>query len=580
MRWKTIVTLALPAAAALVVYLNTLGAGFVYDDHLQIEDNPWVRQLRHLPKVVSQPVWRFRSAESTNYYRPVQMFAYNLLWASAGGSPLPFHLANVTLHVAATIALALLVLRLTRDGSVAAAAALLFAVHPVNTETVAWIACLPELGYSLALLLALLLHSTTWDPACGPRRMLHTLALLAALLAMLCKETGLTVIPLIFLLELWLRPVVAARGRPMRLTDLRSAGRATLPYLTTGLVYLLLRVAVVGGIAPKSQIGRSALDALLNAPDLFFAYIKLLLLPSRLLAFHAFEPLSSATHTAFLIGLPALLLVPLLLMLLARRRPDLSFAGALVCLPLLPVLYVPAVGLNAFTEHYAYLPAAGLVWIFAATFAAIATRLTDRELGALATVFAAVVLALPLGYQSVQRNAVWRDDHALASSVIAEEPRAWPMFALLGAWYERHDRPEDALVVYERGLTHHPRNEILEVNRFALLMRLGKVDPDEAVRHFEQLAETYPLSFEAHAMIGDAHLTARRFNEAEAAYRRAIEANPRNPLLYNRLAVVYAETGQLNEAREALQQALQLDPEFELARENLRQLEQIETETE
>jgi tetratricopeptide (TPR) repeat protein len=574
MRWKTLLMLLLPAAAALVVYLNTLDAGFVHDDHLQIEDNPWVKQLRHLPTAVSNPVWRFRTVAPTNYYRPVQMALYNLLWAASGGDPLPFHLANILLHVMATTAVTLLVWRLSGNRLVASGAALLFAVHPVNTETVAWVACLPELGYSLCVLVALLLHFASWRPSWGG---LRGPALLAALLAMLFKETGLTVIPLVFLLELWVRPTSRAGGGSgsTRMAALLTAARASLPYAAVAIAYFALRFAALGGVAPKARSELTALDALLNAPVLFFDYIGTLLLPARLLAFHPFEPLPSATHPAVLIGLPALLLVPVLLVFLARRRPDLAFAGALVCLPLLPVLYVPVLGASVFAERYAYLPSAGLAWIVVAAVAAGSARLVGAGRGAALALIAAALLALPLGLRSVERNEVWHDDGTMARSVLELEPGAGVMTVVLGNWYVRQGRLDEAVAAYEKGLAFQPDYIVLRVNYVGLLMRMGRIGPDEAIAQFEQMAESNPLSFEAHAMIGDAHLAARRFDEAEAAYLRALEANPRDALLHNRLAVIYVETGRVEEARRRLLEALALDPDLKPARENLRHLDRL-----
>jgi len=569
MRPKTVLMLALPVFAALAVYSGTLGAGFVYDDHLQIEENPWVKQLRHLPTVVSAPVWRFRTAESTNYYRPLQMGLYNVLWWAGDGSALPFHLLNVLLHAASTALLALLVHRLTRNRLVATSAALLFAVHPANSEAVAWIACLPELGYSLALLLALLVHLSArgLQGAAGARR--RTVALCAAAVAILFKETGFAIIPLVFLLELWLPGEPRAGAVPR----IRAAARAGWPYAAVGIAYLALRLLVVGGVAPKAQAELGLLDALRHAPALFFGYLRLLWMPARLLAFHTLE---TPSRLAQAVGWPLLLAVPALLLLLARRRADLAVAGAIVAVPLAPVLYVPALGINAFAERYAYLPAAGAMWLAVAGFAVLAGRVSDTRRAAPATLVAALVMSIPLALQTVHRNEVWRDDETLARSVLAVEPRAWPMFALLGAWYEGQQRTEEALEVYRQGLQHHPENQLLEVNRYALLLRMGRVNPDEAVERFERMAESYPLSFEAWAMIGDAHLTARRFAEAEHAFSNAIEANPRDPLLYNRLAVVFAETGRIDEARRALATSLEISPGFELAQENLRKLDALE----
>ena len=86
---KTFLMVALPVVAAIGVYFVTVDAEFVHDDNHQILDNPWVQELRHVPKLWTHPVWAFETSQPTNYYRPVQMTLYNLLWSAFPGRPLP-----------------------------------------------------------------------------------------------------------------------------------------------------------------------------------------------------------------------------------------------------------------------------------------------------------------------------------------------------------------------------------------------------------------------------------------------------------------------------------------------------------
>ena len=97
-RWGTFscnaLAILVPALAALLLYVNTLDGEFVHDDNLQIVQNPYVHHSRYLPQLLGSSVWAFRTNQPTNYYRPIQMGLYNVLWLRFDGSPLPFHVAT------------------------------------------------------------------------------------------------------------------------------------------------------------------------------------------------------------------------------------------------------------------------------------------------------------------------------------------------------------------------------------------------------------------------------------------------------------------------------------------------------
>src|SRR5215218_3352630 len=140
---------ALLAAAVLAIYGASIGYDFVYDDHVQIERNPWLRDPDGFRLFLTRPFWGFyqdRGAGPSNYYRPVFGWAYSLVARGFGLQPAAFHATSVALNIAVTLLVALGARRLFRDwrgdrkGEVAAlAAGLLFAVYPAHAEAVAWI---------------------------------------------------------------------------------------------------------------------------------------------------------------------------------------------------------------------------------------------------------------------------------------------------------------------------------------------------------------------------------------------------------------------------------------------------------
>jgi protein O-mannosyl-transferase len=153
------------AFAVLAVYGMSIGYEFVYDDHVQIERNPWLRDPRGFQLFLTRPFWGFypdRGAAPSNYYRPVFGIFYSLVARGFGLQPAAYHVASVALYLAVTLLVALGARRLLagRRGADAAAlaAGLVFAVHPAHAEAVAWIGDQADLLTALFVLAALFLY--------------------------------------------------------------------------------------------------------------------------------------------------------------------------------------------------------------------------------------------------------------------------------------------------------------------------------------------------------------------------------------------------------------------------------------
>jgi len=150
--------LALLLLCAFLVYANTLLSGFVYDDHFQIEGNPYVHSFRHIGRIFSTTVWSFQGTEGqTNYYRPLMTFGYLLCDRVFQSFPMGFHLVNLLLNCAVVWLVFRVCAALFDDEAVAVVAAALFALHPIHTEVVAWIAAVTELQLAVFYLLGFLL---------------------------------------------------------------------------------------------------------------------------------------------------------------------------------------------------------------------------------------------------------------------------------------------------------------------------------------------------------------------------------------------------------------------------------------
>ena len=190
-RFATHELLAVLILVAVLPYLNTLLNGFVQDDNRQVLSNPYLRSFSHLREIFATNVWSYVGAQGmTNYYRPLMTFGYLLCYQFLGPLAYGFHLANVVLNAGVVCLVFLVTERIFRDRTLGFVAAVIFALHPIHSESVDWIAAVTDLQLSFVLLACLLVL----PPGCtagGKRSGAAELGMvLSFALALLGQRTG------------------------------------------------------------------------------------------------------------------------------------------------------------------------------------------------------------------------------------------------------------------------------------------------------------------------------------------------------------------------------------------------------
>jgi len=154
LRWGDIAGTSLLFLLAVLPYLNALRNGFVYDDGIQVLGNPYIRDFGHLREIFTTTVNSYRSVgAAANYYRPLMNFGYLLCFQLFGPSAYAFHLVNVLLHGLVVVLLFLVTKRIFRNSTLSFVAAALFALHPIHTESVDWVAAVTDVELTFFCLL-------------------------------------------------------------------------------------------------------------------------------------------------------------------------------------------------------------------------------------------------------------------------------------------------------------------------------------------------------------------------------------------------------------------------------------------
>lgn len=542
-----------PALAALVLFLATVGVywpathnQFVnYDDDQYVFANPRVQQGLSWETVR----WAFTTTELSNWH-PLTWLAHTADTQAFGLAPRGHHAVSVLLHAVNAALLFWLLFRATGALAPSLLAAALFAVHPLNVQSVAWVS---ERKNLLSTLFWFLTFAAYGAWARRPRAVLYVAALAGMALSLLTKPMAVTTPFVLLLLDYW--PLDRfARGQ-------RRLWLEKLPFLALAVGLSVVAFVVqreAGSMIASETIPLTA--RVTNAIWSYAAYLGLAVWPAGLAAFypHPEGSLPLARVAAAAVGLLAV--TAFLFVRRERMRPQLVgwlfYLGTLV-----PVIGLVQVGTQAMADRYAYVPLVGVFVAAAWAGAALVARgLFPKEVAA--GLAAAALVAL--GVVTVQQTAYWHDSVTLFERAVSAEPRAWVAHYNLGNAYEDLGRHEDAVVRFRETVRLRPEFARAHNNLGNALDALGRTT--EATPSYERAVQLKPDMAEAYNNLGIAYAAQGRHDAGQAALRTAIQLRPDFMEAHLNLSIELREQGQLEEAKREAEAAVALRPESALAR--------------
>jgi len=543
--------------AAVLPYASTLASGFVYDDIPQILENPYVQSLQHLREILTTTVWSFQGEQGvSNYYRPLMMLSYLVCYQIFGPLPYGFHLVNVLLHACVVLLLYRLTLRVFGDSRIAFVTALLFAIHPIHTEVVAWVAALPDLQVTALVLVTFLLLLR--EPHSGHAAWLRAAALAAFALALLAKEPAMVLPALVVVYEHFVRP-----DRAQTTWQQKSATYAGLWILLFG--YVAMRVALFKGFAPVLQRANlSWPEAFSTAFALVGQYVGKLFWPAQLSAFYPFQKSSSLFDARVLAGLGVCLVSLGLFVWLWKRARPAAFALLWLYAMLLPVLNARWMAASVFNERYLYLPSIGFCWLIAWAGVSLWERASENRRWLRPALAGALIVAAFLGASRiVVRNLDWQNEYVFCVRTLAAHPDAHLIRANLGkVYWERRDFAA-AEREWKIVLEHVPTN-LVTLNNLGLLS-IQQRKYSEGVALLNRAVELRPAYATAQINLGKAYEGMGQNDKALAAYEQAVALAPLNPVARNHLGSFLLRAGKTQEAREQFEKSLAARPTPEAA---------------
>ncbi len=572
-------------AVTLITYARVRHAGFIWDDEMHVTQNPAI-----IGPLGLSDIWTSRAAR----YFPLTLTTFWLEHAFWGLNPLPYHAVNVLMHGACAVLLWRVLGSLRVRGAWVGAA--LWALHPVQAETVAWITELKNTQSCLFYLLAVLFFvrwlSAGGDEASGSRPWSYALALVSAAMAMASKSSAVVLPVALCACAWWMTGRLRWRHllalSPVFLMSMASSALSVWTQHLEG--------------ANDPMWSRALPERIAVAGNVVWFYIGKLLWPSPLVFIYPRWRVDG-THASSYLPLAAVCAVFALLWWNrnGRLRP-VFFCFAYYLVALLPVMGLVDQYFWRYSfvgDHFQYLAGIGPLALAGAAIAS-AFALPWKGWPVLAAGACGALLSA-LAVLTARECPKYHDSEALWRSTVADNPGAWMAHNNLGAELMhdgrvdeavrqfrtsldlepnnssahenladallRQGRTEEGLAHYGRALELDPLNLSTQTDLGAALLQLGRIR--EAIPHLQKALEARPSFAKARASLGTAYLQEGRIDEAVTQFNEALAVDPGNCATLADLGIALAQKGQLEQAAARLQRALDINPDFSTALINL-----------
>ena len=533
---------ALIVLFVFLAYLPALRGGFIWDDDAHLTANPCI-----VGPLGFREIW---TSSAATYY-PLVLSSFWVQHAIWGLNPLPYHLVNIAMHAACAVLLWLVLRCLKVRGAWFGAA--LWGLHPVQTESVAWITELKNTQSCLFYLLAIWFFlkwrtagtfagrkGTEWD---------YALALLCAVLAILSKAST-VMLPVVLGLVWWWSDGCWRWRNLFRLAPIFIISAAASGWT------IWEQQFHSGAVGPEWSQSRP--ERLVIAGKAVWFYLGKLLWPHPLIFIYPRWGIDASRPTAYL---PVLALGVTLFLLWLNRRGrtgPVFFAFACFVISLFPVLGFFNVYFFRYSfvgDHFQYLASLGPLALAAAV---ITTALDLFKKGKpfLEPVFCGTLL-LVLGLLTWRQCGTFANMETLWRDTLAKNPDCWLAHNNLGLLLNNQGRNEEAMEHYRKAVQIDPNDFEALYNLGIALAAQGQFN--EAIENFRKAIQIKPNDCDALNNLGIALAAQGRFDEAFENFRKAIQINPNDCDALDNLGTALAERGQFDEAIENYHKAIQIN---------------------
>lgn len=541
MRTVPVIFCVILAAMTLIAFGQVRNNDFInLDDNLYLTDNPYIRQGLTIRGIR----WAFTSTYF-GHYHPVTWLSHMLDYELFKLDPKGHHAVNLFLHIANTLGLFLILLRITRKQWQSGFVAALFAIHPLHVESVAWAAERKD------LLCAFFWMFTLWVYACyvekpGLKRFFLVLLLFA--LALLSKPMAVTLPFCLLLLDYW--PL-----EKFRLDSRKSLSRLILektPLLLLSVGLCVLTILSHSEVGTISSLDRLPLGVRLqNALISYVKYIEKMFWPNPLAVLYPHPIRFPLWQVA---GAALLLITLTLIALFLRKRHPYAIVGWLWYLgTLVPVIGIVQAGPQAMADRFTYLPMIGL---FIVVVYGIPGLFARKRLVKIAFAISGGLVLTLLAFLTLCQVNHWQNSMTLFTHTLGVTTNNFIIHNNLGVTLMRQGMTSEAMSHFLKALSIRPTYADAHQNIGNLLSCQGKVQ--EAIVYLSEALRLAPEKPGLHNDLGVFLFRQGKKQEAIGHFREAVRLNPNYGESYLNLGIVFLSMGKNQEAISCLNKALQI----------------------
>jgi Flp pilus assembly protein TadD len=539
--------------ATLALYNPVNRHPFVnYDDDRYVIDNPRVHNGLGWDTIT----WAFTSTEQANWH-PLTWLSHSLDYSLFHQNPTGHHFTSLMIHAANAVLLLLLLAFATGRIGPSLFVALLFALHPINVESVAWVAERKNVLSTFFFLAAIGAYG--WS-ARKPHWQRYLAVAGLFTLGLMSKPMVITFPFLLLLLDYW--PLGRIQGSPVPMTP---AAQSSLPRLVAEKLPLLALSAASAVITMQAQQAGGAMRSAAqfsfgvrveNAVVAYASYLWKLIWPAHLAPIY---PHPGDSLAAWQVGVSLSVLLAITAFVLSHRSKRYLLTGWLWFLgTLVPVIGLVQVGDQAMADRYAYIPFIGIFVMLAWGAADFAD---SRQISIAARVIPAACILLALSVATRRQLDYWSSNYELWVHALAVTDKNFIAQDNLGGALLLLGKPDEAYSHFQAAAGINPADPMSRSNLGAYLQEHGR--PKEAIEQEKRVIELTSdrgLLAATYANLGTAYRTLGEEEKAQESYDRALQLNPGQANAYLGLGQLLEMQNRLNEAIENYSRSVELRP--------------------
>ena len=560
-----------------LLYLNVVHGQFIWDDFYCVKYNEYIKNISNIWKLFTEAS-SMGAGVISSFYRPFQMITYMMDYQLWGLNVVGYHITNIVLHILVTLCIYWLTVILFEKQLLASLTSILYLIHPIHTETVAYIAGRAESLAALFILLTIIFYIKY---AYSKNIVAIVLMIVSYAIALLSKEYSLVTLVLLLVYGLVFKK------------KMLNAGFIFLFLVSS--IYIVIRITVFKSITFGINTNSSFLQRIPGFFVAIYQYLRIMFLPFNLHMEYG-NAIFHFTDFRAIIGI--VFFFSSLIGAFIKKKTDKLFSFSIFWfnISLLPVANIYPI--NAYmAEHWLYIPSIGFFLILARLLSKLCIKEKRKYLGRIIIVF----LLLFYSFLTINQNNYWKNFIFFCKRTLKISPYSATMYNNLGNAYSDTGQYREAIASYQKALELDPAMSGVYYNLADAYTALGEYE--SAIKSYKKLLVLNPddinilrsLAFlynkiqdktemqtlqkrikiltmelvQRNYSLGNKFKDEGKIRKAIVYYKKALEVDPYNVIVLNELASVYIILGQYEEAKNLLEKANELVPNSAVIHNNL-----------